>query len=665
MSSTRFRLFAFLWLSPFIVKAQCPTLADFLDGGTFNVGGLCVIDAAGAGPTTGAINFTGDLTLTNVGNFVIASDITYSGGILNVSGPGRLEIGDGSTGSFTIQSGAVYVNDGNSGTITVNANSDLSIASGASITSYNLIAVNGSGEISNAGTIALSSATGSMTISGTLNNLNTGTINVPGQMDVSGIVSSANTITVGLGLNIYGDLTTSGDIICLQDITVYPNGNLLVQSTGSLSCDNFFVAALGEATVAASGQITTTENDDNTIEGILTTSGILSFEGDLVVTGSAAIVSMNGGTIEITRDTDGDLEVTGNAQFIMSAGTLTVPDDITTWVDGSDSRSAGNISLNGTVNLTDDILITGGSFTSTATISANKIEVDGGSFNNNGIINIATDFVVTGGSVENDGTLNVVDDILISGGTFFNDEAIVLDDIIVSGTGLLRSHEVGATIFIGDQYADIAANCPAPSGAYHFCSCIGNSPDNRMCASALPIELLAFSGTQNGNAIQLSWTTATETNNDFFTIEKLTAADQIQEVISLPGAGTTVTKQEYSTSDPNPVIGKNYYRLKQTDYDRKTSYSEVIKVIFQSNSFVYNIFPNPLDGENLTVTASGLQVYQNIKVELRNGLGKVMSSEIASADIAGNLEIQMQLRNITSGVYYISVDGKTKKLIVR
>jgi hypothetical protein len=87
------------------------------------------------------------------------------------------------------------------------------------------------------------------------------------------------------------------------------------------------------------------------------------------------------------------------------------------------------------------------------------------------------------------------------------------------------------------------------------------------CYSALPIELLSFEAKSADNAVDLSWTTATEINNDYFTIEKSKSGFDFFEVCRVDGAGNSISPIYYEFSDKDPLDGISYYRLRQTDYD--------------------------------------------------------------------------------------------------
>lgn len=111
----------------------------------------------------------------------------------------------------------------------------------------------------------------------------------------------------------------------------------------------------------------------------------------------------------------------------------------------------------------------------------------------------------------------------------------------------------------------------------------------------LGIKLLSFSCKNYANTSLISWTTSSESNNNYFTLETSLNGVSWTEKERVNGAGNSSNLNSYSSYITNPPYGINYYRLKQSDFDGKNSYSDVI-----SNEFNYSIenevFPNPSTG---------------------------------------------------------------------
>lgn len=110
--------------------------------------------------------------------------------------------------------------------------------------------------------------------------------------------------------------------------------------------------------------------------------------------------------------------------------------------------------------------------------------------------------------------------------------------------------------------------------------------DNAALTGTLPIELILFEGKQVYNLTILSFTTATQVNNDYFSIERSSDGRSFSEIGQVKGAGTSYEPQEYSFTDEHPLHGKNYYRLRQVDFDGKYSYSPVVTASFGKASLM-------------------------------------------------------------------------------
>jgi uncharacterized repeat protein (TIGR01451 family) len=92
------------------------------------------------------------------------------------------------------------------------------------------------------------------------------------------------------------------------------------------------------------------------------------------------------------------------------------------------------------------------------------------------------------------------------------------------------------------------------------------------CDIPLPIDLLAFNSKVRPDRVELNWTTGTEINNDYFTIERSRDLYGWEVMGFVEGAGNSSVPLSYSYSDLRPLDGVGYYRLKQTDFDGKYEY---------------------------------------------------------------------------------------------
>lgn len=94
----------------------------------------------------------------------------------------------------------------------------------------------------------------------------------------------------------------------------------------------------------------------------------------------------------------------------------------------------------------------------------------------------------------------------------------------------------------------------------------------------LPVELLFFSGRKTDSANEITWSTASEQNSDYFVIEKSKNAVDFEFMEQLKGGGNSNTRLNYSALDHTPFESETYYRLKQVDYDGNKKYSQIISI---------------------------------------------------------------------------------------
>ena len=110
---------------------------------------------------------------------------------------------------------------------------------------------------------------------------------------------------------------------------------------------------------------------------------------------------------------------------------------------------------------------------------------------------------------------------------------------------------------------------------------------------SLPVELLRFDGRRHGVVNILEWATASEQETEFFIVERSENGEQFTPILQLDAAGNSGTTINYSASDPAPLRGINYYRLRTTDLDGAEELSDVIAVDNDESDDSMVIYPNP------------------------------------------------------------------------
>jgi len=163
------------------------------------------------------------------------------------------------------------------------------------------------------------------------------------------------------------------------------------------------------------------------------------------------------------------------------------------------------------------------------------------------------------------------------------------------------------------------------------------------------------------NEVQLNWATASETNNDYFTIERSTDGRSFEAIATVYGMGTITEISKYYHTDKNPLNGLSYYRLKQTDFDGQFSYSDIKTVEFKNDETV-KVYPTLVE-DMVTLETNG-SLSGEITVIVRDLSGK----DCKSFEIAEKSErVELPLNDLNPGSYFIVIyDGNgshTQKII--
>lgn len=173
----------------------------------------------------------------------------------------------------------------------------------------------------------------------------------------------------------------------------------------------------------------------------------------------------------------------------------------------------------------------------------------------------------------------------------------------------------------------------------------------------LPVELLYFEGKTLAQLNLLEWATASERDNDYFTVERSIDGMVFIPLANIKGGGTKSTPTTYSFEDGN-VQGKSYYyRLRQTDFDGKSTIHPIVYVprSLGQESNVFKIGPNPFN--DTFMIDLGTTIDQNVGVLIYDPNGKLVSNGHIKA-VHGQAKYEYRVEeNLPSGIYYLKLDG--------
>lgn len=234
-------------------------------------------------------------------------------------------------------------------------------------------------------------------------------------------------------------------------------------------------------------------------------------------------------------------------------------------------------------------------------------------------------------------------------------------------TGTSRSLDAIGTTTTG--YGTLFSAC-WQSGNTATTGLAGNFSINRLAADdPVPVELISFRGDVFTNVVNLNWSTATETNNRGFEVERKQTGNELWEVLGfVEGAGTTTEQQNYFYSDRNISTGIYQYRLRQIDFDGSFEYSSIVEIDVLTPS-VYALeqnYPNPFNP--ITNINFSLAEPELVKLAVFDLLGQEVKSLINEFREAGPHSISFDASSFPSGTYFYKIEtgnfSETKKMLL-
>jgi hypothetical protein len=271
--------------------------------------------------------------------------------------------------------------------------------------------------------------------------------------------------------------------------------------------------------------------------------------------------------------------------------------------------TSDNITIATNVTTNSNIIIKAGGFltvNSNDTLTVNDMQFNNGS---NVIIEDLGVLIINGNltNKNNSDAIEIYGSVQVSG-SFDNGNGG-----IVTGTGSIQvdGSYTGVGVTFGLTNSDI------PAG-----TTISGEP--------MPVELISFTYEITNNEVTLFWVTASETNNDYFTIERSEENINFIEIGTILGAGNSNNVLNYKFTDTEPIKDISYYRLKQTDYNGAFEYSDILACDFDYNETTY--------------------------IEIYTLSGQLVCT-LKNTDLFNN--------KLSSGVYIVNSNNKTYKIFIQ
>ncbi len=166
----------------------------------------------------------------------------------------------------------------------------------------------------------------------------------------------------------------------------------------------------------------------------------------------------------------------------------------------------------------------------------------------------------------------------------------------------------------------------------------------------LPVELVDFSANKINAHVLVKWTTQTEINNDYFEVLRSKDGLSFESLTRISGTNSNqITNYNYTDKYPNS--GVNYYRLKQVDFDGKTTYSDIVPVNFRPSGT--QAFPNPVED---------IFTIQSEKEGALFTLTDTKGATILQGQMTG-FQYNLNIGHLSSGTYLLNVNQEIIKII--
>lgn len=254
----------------------------------------------------------------------------------------------------------------------------------------------------------------------------------------------------------------------------------------------------------------------------------------------------------------------------------------------------------------------------------------------------------TSGTATDVGSIDIRFDLSSQGTVVASDLRLLVDTdndgTFADETGISGATSLGSNVYAFTGVSAIGNNMRFTLGSI-----------NKL-QTPLPVELLSFNiySIESDKQVGVKWITASESENDYFTVERSADGRIFQEVERVAGANTSNDRHSYSITDESPLAGLSYYRLKQTDLDGNYKYLGVRSIELEREDNVV-VSPNPLKDSqlNILINSSG---DRPLEVRVMNLSGEQLYSGRYTADAIQNNHVTINLPSgISAGVYIVQV----------
>ncbi len=174
----------------------------------------------------------------------------------------------------------------------------------------------------------------------------------------------------------------------------------------------------------------------------------------------------------------------------------------------------------------------------------------------------------------------------------------------------------------------------------------------------LPVTWLDYSAECRQKEVAVKWSTASEQNADFFTVERSFDGNIFTGISNLPASGNSTTTKKYSFIDTDPFPGKSFYRIRETDFNGATMFSGLMPVDDCSEDLSFFVYPNPATGSSqLNVSISGIKDSE-VLIVVTDMLGREFFSKVTLLTDGQQVIAIDPSHQLAAGVYTVVASSK-------
>jgi len=232
------------------------------------------------------------------------------------------------------------------------------------------------------------------------------------------------------------------------------------------------------------------------------------------------------------------------------------------------------------------------------------------------------------------------------------------------GTGFQwSSNPVDPTLSVAEQTQQTINVCPTVQTTYTVTVtggnplCPSNGTDQAVVYinSNLPVEYLSLNAVCYGNEVYINWSTASETNCDYFVVEKSVDGETFNTIRTVAGHGNSNTTLNYSLTDDDITVSTIYYRIRQVDTDGQFHYSPVLTAACSNGNADKGLIVN-YSNETIFIQFDASEGEQYI-LSLYDAQGRKVQAEMYVAGENEVAKVLMPVINPAAGMYLLSVES--------